>query len=193
LINAVFFNKPPIGSSYTGATLANIDVAGAKAQDDIGRAQSLAERDIDQNKALTEQQVAGYIRQLEGDYQTNVAAYQDAIRNQDLDRARAVREYSNQLEAALYELGQQQMQYGTQQGQWERTFAENHRQFEAQMALERDRLAKTKASGASTGNTIGGNTTVPAILDIKKDNPKKEIATLSSKYIQAKGGGGTTR
>ncbi len=117
-------------SSFNTATLANIDTQGAKAQDEINAAQVRDENAIGQQKSQNAQQLAQYIQQLENDYATNVAAYQDAIRNQDYDRAFAAKQYANQLEQYLFDASRQQ-------AQWAAEFGENQRQFNASLAASK--------------------------------------------------------
>lgn len=134
-------------SSFNNQTLANIDTQGAKAQDDIGAAQTQAESQIEQNKALAATQLAQYIQQLDNDYMTQVSAYQDALRDQDYERAFAAMQAANQLELALAELSQNNTQFLMQ-------FEENQRQFNASLAASKSSgsSSKTATSTPSTSN-----------------------------------------
>lgn len=145
-------------SSYNNQTLANIDTQGAKAQAEIGEAQTLAEQAIAGNITLNETQLAQTIQQLEVDYATNVAAYEDALRDKDYDRADAQRQRAQDLETALYELGLQQQSMAMSQSQWEREFAENQRQFDLSYQLQQQQLNKTSGGGGNTGATPKQNT-----------------------------------
>lgn len=110
-------------STYNNQVLSNIDIAGQKAQSELGDAQRRDETSIGQNKTLIADQLAEYIRQLETDRAQNEAAYADALRDKDYERANAARQYQNQLQQELYALSQQEEQLRIQNEQWEKEFS----------------------------------------------------------------------
>ena len=165
-------------SSYNAATLGNIDIAGAKAQDEIGAAQVRDENAINQKKALNATQLAQYIRQLETDYETNIAAYSDAIRDRDYDRAAAARSEANALELELARLSQSS-------NQWAAEFAENQRQFNQS-------LAASKRSGSSAASTVPQATQniMPSLGDYLAGLTSEDPLTKKKPTAVTGGGGG---
>lgn len=165
-------------SSYNAATLGNIDIAGAKAQDEIGAAQVRDENAINQKKALNATQLAQYIRQLETDYETNIAAYSDAIRDRDYDRAAAARSEANALELELARLSQSNYQ-------WAAEFAENQRQFNQS-------LAASKRSGSSAASTVPQATQniMPSLGDYLAGLTSEDPLTKKKPTAVTGGGGG---
>lgn len=94
-------------SSYNNATLANINNAGAKTQNEIQQALTTAQGNVDQQKTLLTQQLAQTLAGYETGYANDVAAYLDTLKQQEYERKLASDQYRNELLMALYEYGQQ--------------------------------------------------------------------------------------
>ena len=94
-------------SSYNNATLANINNAGAKTQNEIQQALTTAQGNVDQQKTLLTQQLAQTLAGYETGLANDVAAYLDTLKQQEYERKLASDQYRNELLMALYEYGQQ--------------------------------------------------------------------------------------
>ena len=100
-------------SSYNNATLANINNAGAKTQNEIRQALTTAQGNVDQQKTLLTQQLAQTLAGYETGYANDVAAYLDTLKQQEYERKLASDQYRNELLMALYEYGQQAARGGS--------------------------------------------------------------------------------
>ena len=159
-------------SSYTAQTLANIDLAGAEAQQDIWDQQVEAEGNIDQQRTTLAYQLAQQLSQYDASEARDVLSRIRALEEQDYERGFTSAQYKNQLSSQIYQFlyqaqrdkvadsqWQAQMDYQRERAnvsdsQWERTFNENVRQFNVPQAGKDSKGGSSSGSGSSGG---GGN------------------------------------
>lgn len=94
-------------STYNNSTLANINLEGDKILDDLAGALRSDQNALDSQKSLAEQQLAQQLAQFENNFNSQVSAYADQLREQDYQRRLEQDKYYNQLQAMLYEYGLQ--------------------------------------------------------------------------------------
>lgn len=94
-------------STYNNSTLANINLEGDKILDDLAGALRSDQNALDSQKSLAEQQLAQQLAQYENNFNSQVSAYADQLREQDYQRRLEQDKYYNQLQAMLYEYGLQ--------------------------------------------------------------------------------------
>lgn len=187
-------------SSYTAQTLANIDLAGAEAQQDIWDQQAEAEGNIDQQRTTLAYQLAQQLSQYDASEARDVLSRIRALEEQDYERGFTSAQYKNQLSSQIYQFlyqaqrdkvadsqWQAQMDYQRERAnvsdsQWERTFNENVRQFNVQQAGKDSKGGGGSGSGGSGGS--GGNNsknpTTPATPSAKDKDPSLNGLTYNS-------------
>lgn len=146
-------------SSYNSATLANIDLKGQEAQQDINKAQAAQERNINQQRTLAAQQLAAQLASYDAQQKSDELAYMDELEAREYDRSFNNQQAQNQLTMDIYgaRFNQEQadreqsnwqasMDYQKlidelEQSNWEKQFAFNQEQFDYQK--EQDALAQS--------------------------------------------------
>jgi len=106
-------------SSYNNATLANIRLAGNKAQDEIGATQAAQEKNIGEQRALLSQQLAAQLAQYDKSQQADILAYVDELEAREYDRTTANQNTQNQLAMQIYEYQHQLEQEAEDKRRWE--------------------------------------------------------------------------
>ena len=109
-------------SSYNSATLANIDLAGDEALQEIGEAQTKEEGDIGQQRTQLSQQLARQLSQYDADQMNDVLSYMDELEAREFDRVTASRNTMNDLAMKIYEYQHQLEQEAIEQKRWEMEF-----------------------------------------------------------------------
>lgn len=99
-------------SSFTGATVANIGVKGAEAENAINRQRSTALGNIDAEQALAERNLAAQIAQLNQSQQSDMLAYQDELSQREYDRRMAASDRAIQIAGDIFAA----QQYATEHG-----------------------------------------------------------------------------
>lgn len=131
-------------SSYNNATIANIGIKGAEAQDDINTAQRTAEGNIAEQRALLAQQLAQQKSQLNASQANDIMAYMDELEAREYERTQNDTNLRNQLAMQLYQYQFQKDQAAQEQENWQKQFDATYK----------------KSSGG--GSTTPRNTTDPA-------------------------------
>lgn len=90
-------------SSYGNASLANIGIAGNKAQKDIDDAQTQQEGNIGAQRQQLSQQLAAQLAQYDADQQNDILAYIDQLEAREYERGLNDRNTQNQLAMSIYE------------------------------------------------------------------------------------------
>ena len=114
-------------SSYTGATLANISLAGDEAIREIGRAQTAAEDDIAQQRTQLNRQLGEQLSQYDADQQRDQLAYQDELEAREYDRAAASVNRQNELAMKIYEYQHQLEKEAEERRRWKAEFEAKYR------------------------------------------------------------------
>jgi len=109
-------------SSYTGATLANIDLAGDRALEEIGRAQTAQENDISEQRTQLSRQLADQLSQYDADQLRDQLAYQDELEAREYDRMTQSVNTHNELAMKIYEYQHQLEQEAVEQARWQAEF-----------------------------------------------------------------------
>ena len=109
-------------SSYGSATLANINLEGAKAQQAIRDNQAAQAANIGEKRALLNQQLNATLAQLDAARQSDELAYMDELEAREYDRLMNDTQYRNQLAMQLYEYQFQKEQADQEQKNWQAQF-----------------------------------------------------------------------
>jgi len=109
-------------SSYTGATLANIDLAGDRALEEISRAQTAQENDISEQRTQLSRQLADQLSQYDADQLRDQLAYQDELEAREYDRMTQSVNTHNELAMKIYEYQHQLEQEAVEQARWQAEF-----------------------------------------------------------------------
>ena len=109
-------------SSYTGATLANISLAGDRALEEIGRAQTAAQDGIAQQRTQLNRQFAEQLTQYDTDQRRDQLAYQDELEAREYDRMTASANRHSELAMKIYEYQHQLEQEAAEQKRWRAEF-----------------------------------------------------------------------
>lgn len=109
-------------SSYTGATLANISLAGDAALNAIRGEQARMEGDIAQQRTRLSQQYAREMEALNASQQADTLSYADELTAREYDRAAASRETADKLALQLYEYQHELEKEAAEQARWQAEF-----------------------------------------------------------------------
>lgn len=165
-------------SSYTAQTLSNIDLAGAKAQQDIWNQQVESEGNIDAQRTLLARQLADQLTQYDASEQSDILSRIRSLEDQEYQRGLTSAQYKNSLSTQIYQFLYQnsrdavsdsqfkeKMDYQRERDavadkQWQATFNENVRQFNVKQAEDGKSGGGgySGGGGTKTGNNAGNNT-----------------------------------
>lgn len=109
-------------SSYNNATLANINLKGAEAQQAISDTQAAQEKNIGQQRTLLTQQLADQMRQYNESQQADILAYLDELEAREYDRGVDSKNIQNQLAMQLYEYQFQKEEADREHSRWQAEF-----------------------------------------------------------------------
>lgn len=90
-------------SSYGNASIANIGLAGNKAQKEIDDAQAQQAGNIGEQRKQLSQQLAAQLAQYDADKQNDILAYVDQLEAREYERGLNDRNTQNQLAMSIYE------------------------------------------------------------------------------------------
>lgn len=131
-------------SSYGAQVLANIDLEGAEAIQDLYDQQGAAEGNIDAQRAQLAQQLAAQLSQYNAGEAADVMKRIRELEDQDYERGLANAQNRNQLSTQIYQLMYQAERDKVADKQWQAQFDESVRQFNVQQAK--------KSSGGGGGS-----------------------------------------
>ena len=134
-------------SSYGAQVLANIDLEGAEAIQDLYDQQGNAEGNIDAQRAQLAQQLAAQLSQYDAGEAADVLKRIRELEDQDYQRGVESAQNRNQLSTQIYQLMYQAERDKVADQQWNAQFEEGKRQFNVTHAK--------KSSGG--GGSSGGN------------------------------------
>jgi len=109
-------------SSYNGATLANINLAGDRALEAIGDRQTAHEKDIAEKRTQLSSQLSGQLSQYDADQLNDQLAYQDELKAREYDRMVASRQNSNEIAMKIYEYQHQLEKEAEERKRWKAEF-----------------------------------------------------------------------
>ena len=109
-------------SSYNGATLSNINLAGDRALEAIGEQQTAHEKDIAEKRTQLTTQLSGQLSQYDIDQLNDQLAYQDELKAREYDRATASRNERNELLMKIYEYQHQLEKEAEERKRWKAEF-----------------------------------------------------------------------
>lgn len=121
-------------SSYGAQVLANIDLEGAEAIQDLYEQQGNAEGNIDAQRAQLAQQLAAQLSQYNAGEAADVMKRIRELEDQDYERGLANAQNRNQLSTQIYQLMYQAERDKVADQQWQTQFDESVRQFNVQQA-----------------------------------------------------------
>lgn len=116
-------------SSYNSATLANINLKGREAQQDINEAQATQEKNIGDQRTLYAQQLAAQLASYDAQQKADELAYMDQLEAREYDRLFNAQNAQNALALDIYnaQFNQDRFDYEKEQDalaqrNWEKTF-----------------------------------------------------------------------
>lgn len=109
-------------SSYNSATLANINLKGAEAQQAIRDTQAAQAKNIGEQRALLKNQLGDTLANLDAAQQSDMLAYIDELEAREYDRMRNDQAMQNELAMNLYQYQFQREQADQDQRNWQATF-----------------------------------------------------------------------
>ena len=139
-------------SSYAAQTLANIDLEGAEAQNDLWEAQAAAEGNIDAQRTQLAEQLAAQLMGYDADQAADVMNRIRQIEDQEYERGVTDQANRNQLSAQIYQFMYQAERDKVADQQWQAQFDESVRQFNE---------THKKSSGGGGGGKKKTSTTNP--------------------------------
>lgn len=146
-------------SSYNNATLANIDLKGQEAQQDINEAQATQEKNIGDQRTLYAQQLAAQLASYDAQQKADELAYMDQLEAREYDRLFNAQNAQNALALDIYNAQFNQEQFDYQKELDEQAQSNWLKQFNAQYG--------GKSSGGSAGRSYGGNQNLTTTPDNK--------------------------
>lgn len=145
-------------SSYNNATLANINLKGEKALNQLGEAQLAQEKNIGDQRSLYAQQLSTQLAQYDASMQADILAYMDELEAREYDRAQT----ANQLAMQLYQYQFQKEQADQEQANWNAQYG--------------GRSSGGSRYSSPTVNNNTGDDDFNAALDATDKNNKKPAA-----------------
>lgn len=109
-------------SSYNSATLANINLKGAEAQQEIRDTQAAQAKNIGEQRALLKNQLGDTLANLDAAQQSDMLAYIDELEAREYDRLRNDTAMQNEIAMNLYQYQFQKEQADQDQRNWQATF-----------------------------------------------------------------------
>ena len=104
-------------SSYTGAALANVSRAAAKALSAIGSEQAARESDIESQRTLAAQQLSRLLAQYDADQKADELAYMDQLEEREYNRSYEAGKAANEMAFSVYQAQFEQEQAAYQREQ----------------------------------------------------------------------------
>lgn len=136
-------------SSYTGATLANIDLAGDAALNALSGEQSRLEGNIARQRTELSQQYARELKALNTAQQADTLSYADELTAREYDRARESREAADKLALQLYEYQHELEKEAAEQARWQAEFNAKYASPAASSGGGRKKSTSQPAAAAS--------------------------------------------
>ena len=140
-------------SSYNSATLANINLKGAEAQQAIRDTQAAQAKNIGEQRRLLAQQLGDTLAGYDAAQQSDMLAYLDELEAREYDRQRADTAMRNDLAMKLYQYQFQKEQADQEQANWLKTF--NAANGSGSGSVSRATAPAAAATGA-VGSTLWG-------------------------------------
>ena len=156
-------------SSYGAQVLANIDLAGAEAQNDLWERQTEAEGNIEQQRTQLAQQLADQLAGFDADQAADVLNRIRQLEDQEYERGVTNQNTKNQLSAQIYQFIYQAERDKVADEQWQKKFDESVRQFNT---------THSKSSGG--GGSSSKKKTATVNLGLKPFNQTKPVDELLS-------------
>jgi len=144
-------------SSYGAQVLANIDLEGAEAIQDLYDQQGAAEGNIDAQRAQLAQQLAAQLSQYNAGEAADVMKRIRELEDQDYERGLANAQNRNQLSTQIYQLMYQAGRDKVADQQWNAQFEEGKRQFNVTQKNKRSSGGGGGSSGGGGGSSNKGN------------------------------------
>lgn len=158
-------------SSYNSATLANINLKGAEAQQAIRDTQAAQAKNIGEQRALLKTQLGDTLANLDAAQQSDILAYIDELEAREYDRLRDDTAMQNEIAMNLYQYQFQKEQADQEQANWQAQFDAKH------------------GGGVGGGDSGGNNDSSTSIWDILGDSgndTSSKLATGASIYNNLK-------
>lgn len=190
-------------SSYNNATLANINLKGQEAQQDINEAQAAQEKNIGDQRTLYAQQLASQLASYDAQQRADELAYMDELEAREYDRSFNNQQAQNALALDLYNAQFNQEQADIAQQQWQTQFdyqkeqdalAQSNwlKQFNAQY-----NSAKSSGGGSSGRRSSNGSSNTSAtsggIFDVINQAISTANSSTQNKSVASAAASGSTK
>lgn len=178
-------------SSYNLATLASLRLAGDRAVGAIGEKQVQAQSDIAAERALKAQQLAQTLEAARREYDLNVMAYADKLREREYQRRVDTARYQNELAMAIFAYENQLAQQQSEYDRWLTEFNESVRRYEASVTRTgggSGAKAPAKAASAYVGS-VSAAAPIGSIASAAAAMPKAPQTAASAKKKATSGKG----
>jgi len=109
-------------SSFSEATLANIDLAGNQAMREIDEAQTAHEKEISEKRTERSMQLSQTLKQLDSDQRSDELAYADALAAREYDRGVNSQNTYRDFAMQIYEYQHELEQEAAEQARWRAEF-----------------------------------------------------------------------
>lgn len=162
-------------SSYNSATLANINLQGAEAQQAIRDTQAAQAKSIGEQRALLKNQLGDTLANLDAAQQSDILAYIDELEAREYDRLRDDTAMQNEIAMNLYQYQFQKEQADREQANWQA-------QFDAQYGGGDSGGYGGGSSGSRSTQSNPYNTFMDSLNNANvppAEDPKKKQTTVS--------------
>jgi hypothetical protein len=105
-------------SSYNAQTLANVNIAGNRAANEIMDARTQAAGQIEAQRTQLAQQLAQQLQQYSASQASDILAYIDELESQGYDRLTQAQQYNNSLASQIYQFANTEAQQAQAQSNW---------------------------------------------------------------------------
>ncbi len=146
-------------SSYNGATLSNIRLAGEGARAALDREQAQAQGDVGEKRTLLSTQLAQQLKQYDLSQQSDILSYIDQLEAREHDRLTKSQQQQNDIAMKLYEYQHQLEQEAAEQARWQAEFNATYGSSSRRRGGGSS-SSKKKGSGAGAGLVLEGGVRV---------------------------------
>jgi hypothetical protein len=145
-------------SSYAAQTLANIDLAGAEAQNELWERQNEAEGQINEQQTQLASQLADQLAGFDADQAADVLNRIRQLEDQEYERGVTNQQMKNSLSTQIYQFIYQAERDKVADQQWQKQFDESVRQYNESKAKKSGGGGSSAKKKTQTTNTKQQNT-----------------------------------
>lgn len=170
-------------SSYNSALLANINLEGQEAQQDINDAQAEKEGALNAQRTLAAQQLADQLARYDAAQKADELAYMDELAAREYDRGLAANATANDLAIAIYNAQMQKEQFEYQKQQDALAQQNWEREFELKKSKSSGSSSGSRSASAATGTKSTLDQTLQDMMAILNAGQQTQQPSTSQTYI----------